>query len=118
MLAGSCIVIDDTELAMEMSLECPALGHLGGVAGGVRVAWMCLTILAMLPGFEARVMMVVTPADVASRAATIFVDIPPVPSDEPAVETSWSLVELLVLERGKGGTYHRLATCQCLRPPR
>ena len=47
-------------------------------------------MLAMLPGFEERVMTVVTPADVARRAATIFVDIPPVPSAEPALETAQS----------------------------
>lgn len=44
-------------------------------------------MLKMLPGLEERVMMVVTPADVARRAATILVDIPPVPSSEPADET-------------------------------
>lgn len=40
-----------------------------------------------LPGFEDLVMMVVTPADVPSRAAMIFVLIPPVPSADPALET-------------------------------
>lgn len=36
-------------------------------------------------------MMVVTPAEVASRAAVSLVDIPPVPNEEPAEETStWS----------------------------
>jgi hypothetical protein len=37
-------------------------------------------------------MIVVVPADVASRAATILVPMPPVPRDEPADETegfSW-----------------------------
>ena len=44
-----------------------------------------------LLGFEERVMIVVVPADVASRAATILVAIPPVPRFEPADETSaWS----------------------------
>lgn len=33
-------------------------------------------------------MIVVTPADVAKRAATIFVDMPPVPRLDPVVETS------------------------------
>ena len=44
----------------------------------------------MLPGLEERVMTVVTPAEVARRAATIFVDMPPVPREEPAEETSAS----------------------------
>ena len=47
-------------------------------------------MLRMLPGFEERVMTVVTPAEVARRAATIFVDMPPVPREEPAEETSAS----------------------------
>lgn len=41
----------------------------------------------MFPGLEDRVMTVVTPAEVARRAATIFVDIPPVPRLEPALDT-------------------------------
>jgi hypothetical protein len=41
----------------------------------------------MLPGMEDRVMTVVTPAEVARRAATILVDMPPVPREEPAWET-------------------------------
>ena len=41
----------------------------------------------MLPGLEDRVIIVVTPAEVARRAATIFVDIPPVPKAEPALDT-------------------------------
>lgn len=40
-----------------------------------------------LPGFDDLVMIVVTPADVPSRAAMIFVLIPPVPSADPALET-------------------------------
>ena len=47
-------------------------------------------MLIMLPGLEERVMTVVTPAEVARRAATILVDIPPVPREEPAEETSAS----------------------------
>ena len=47
-------------------------------------------MLTMLPGLEERVMTVVTPAEVARRAATIFVDMPPVPSEEPAEDTSAS----------------------------
>ena len=46
-----------------------------------------LTMLMMLPGLEDRVITVVTPAEVASLAATILVDMPPVPSEEPADET-------------------------------
>lgn len=49
-----------------------------------------LIIAVMLPGFEDLVMTVVTPADVANRAATILVDMPPVPSAEPALDTSAS----------------------------
>ena len=45
-------------------------------------------MLGMLPGLEERVIIVVTPADVARRAATILVDIPPVPRAEPALDTS------------------------------
>lgn len=41
----------------------------------------------ILLGVEERVMMVVTPAEVARRAAVSLVDMPPVPSEEPAVET-------------------------------
>ena len=41
----------------------------------------------MLPGLLERVMMVVTPADVASRAATSFVDMPPVPRLDPDDDT-------------------------------
>lgn len=41
----------------------------------------------MLPGFDDRVMMTVTPAEVPSLAAMILVLMPPVPSDEPALDT-------------------------------
>jgi hypothetical protein len=44
-------------------------------------------MFAMLPGLEDLVMMVVTPADVARRAAIILVDIPPVPKEDPALDT-------------------------------
>ena len=54
----------------------------------------CWRMLMMLPGFEERVMTVVTPAEVARRAATILVDIPPVPRVEPAEETSAARVEM------------------------
>ena len=49
-----------------------------------------LTILVIFPGFDDRVIMVVTPAEVAKLAATILVDMPPVPRTEPALETSAS----------------------------
>lgn len=51
-------------------------------------------MLKIFPGFEERVMTVVTPADVARRAATILVDMPPVPRLEPALETSASMEEI------------------------
>jgi len=51
-----------------------------------------VTILAMLPGLEERVITVVTPAEVARRAATILVDMPPVPRAEPALDTGVLLV--------------------------
>lgn len=53
-----------------------------------------LMISWILPGRELRVIMVVTPALVARRAATIFVLIPPVPNEEPAVDTSASRLEM------------------------
>ena len=49
--------------------------------------WMYRTIAIMFWGAEDRVMTVVTPAEVANRAATIFVLIPPVPSFEPICDT-------------------------------
>lgn len=45
-------------------------------------------MFAIFPGRDDRVITVVTPAEVARRAAVIFVDIPPVPRLEPAEETS------------------------------
>ena len=45
-------------------------------------------MLAMLPGLEERVITVVTPAEVARRAATILVDMPPVPRAEPELDTA------------------------------
>ena len=53
-------------------------------------AWTWLTMFAIFPGFEERVMTVVTPAEVARRAATILVDMPPLPKEEPADDTSAS----------------------------
>jgi hypothetical protein len=54
-------------------------------------------MLYIFPGFEDFVMIVVTPADVARRAATILVIMPPVPRAEPAVETSASRVEMSLM---------------------
>ena len=73
--------VSSSEAWLELALDWVAR------EAGDRLAWMCLTILMMLPGLEERVMTVVTPADVASLAATILVDMPPVPRDEPAPET-------------------------------
>ena len=53
-----------------------------------------LTMLAMLPGLLLRVTTVVTPAAVARRAATILVPMPPVPREEPALETSAASSEM------------------------
>jgi hypothetical protein len=44
----------------------------------------------ILLGVDDRVMIVVTPAEVAKRAAVSFVDMPPVPRLEPADETKAS----------------------------
>lgn len=44
-------------------------------------------MFSTFPGFEDRVMMVVTPAEVPNLAAMILVLIPPVPRAEPALET-------------------------------
>lgn len=52
-------------------------------------------MLAMLPGLKERVMIVVTPAEVARRAATILVDMPPVPRAEPVLETLFLLIKWL-----------------------
>ena len=57
-------------------------------------AWTYVTMLTIFPGFEDRAMTVVTPAEVARRAATILVDIPPVPRLDPAEETSASREEI------------------------
>ena len=48
----------------------------------------------MFPGFEERVITVVTPAEVARRAATILVPIPPVPRSDPLLVTVCELAEL------------------------
>ncbi len=59
-------------------------------------------MLAMFPGLDERVITVVTPADVARRAATILVDIPPVPKAEPALDTVKCQSACFWLERKKG----------------
>jgi len=53
---------------------------------------MYLTMWKMFEGVEERVMIVVTPADVARRAAMSLVAMPPVPTLEPAVETGLGLL--------------------------
>ena len=53
-------------------------------------------MLTILPGLEERVMTVVTPAEVARRAATILVDMPPVPRRDPALDTEF-FCQLIVL---------------------
>lgn len=53
--------------------------------------WMYLTMWKMFEGVEERVMMVVTPAEVARRAAMSLVAIPPVPTLEPAVDTEMGM---------------------------
>lgn len=61
-------------------------------------------MFAMLPGLLERVIMVVTPAEVARRAATILVDMPPVPRAEPALETEGLVLKWLFFEdEGRGG---------------
>lgn len=70
----------------------------------------------MLPGFEERVITVVTPAAVARRAATILVDMPPVPKAEPALDTGPVVsldLRMIILDR----TYHRPVEPQCLPQP-
>jgi hypothetical protein len=56
-------------------------------------------------------MTVVTPAEVARRAATIFVDMPPVPRLEPALDT---IPMSIVHFRFGMVTHHLLAKLQCL----
>ena len=46
-----------------------------------------MIIFAIFPGLEERVITVVTPTEVARLAATILVDMPPVPKLEPALDT-------------------------------
>ena len=60
----------------------------GGGSVFSSTAWRYFTMACTFPGFELLVTIVVTPALVANLAATILVFIPPVPRDEPAVETS------------------------------
>ena len=49
--------------------------------------WIYFTMWKIFEGIEARVMMVVTPTEVARRAAMSLVAIPPVPTLDPAVDT-------------------------------
>lgn len=80
--------------------ECDMVESSVGVEGvkgepkNARLAWLYLTISTMFPGLEDLVMTVVTPAEVARRAATILVDMPPVPKAEPGVKTSASRVDI------------------------
>lgn len=53
-----------------------------------------LTISKTFPGLDDRVITTVTPAEVASCAAVILVDMPPVPRAEPADDTSAANVEI------------------------
>jgi hypothetical protein len=70
-------------------------------------------MFAMFPGFEERVITVATPAEVARRAATILVDMPPVPRREPALETGTMLtVNSFPMRRVR---HHLLVTQQCLQ---
>jgi len=48
---------------------------------------MYASMWKMLLGIEERVIIVVTPAEVARRAAVSLVAMPPVPSAEPVVDT-------------------------------
>jgi len=58
----------------------------------------------MLPGLLERVITVVTPAEVARRAATILVDIPPVPRAEPALDTVMVVrIMFSLLKKGNWG---------------
>lgn len=49
--------------------------------------WMYASMWKMLLGIEERVIIVVTPAEVARRAAVSLVAMPPVPSAEPVLDT-------------------------------
>src|SRR6478735_4795901 len=60
---------------------------LGGVVPRC-IDWRYWTMLSTFPGLDDLVITVVTPAETPSLAATILVLMPPVPSDEPALETS------------------------------
>ena len=53
-----------------------------------------MTISHTLPGLDDFVIIVVTPAEVARMAATILVDIPPVPRADPLEDTSAVKLEM------------------------
>lgn len=58
-------------------------------------------MLTRFPGLEERAIIVVTPAEVARRAATILVYIPPVPRLDPELETK-KTVRYVLIWRGGG----------------
>lgn len=77
-----------------------------GGDGGMELVFSCCTyrtMFAILPGLEDLVMTVVTPADVARRAATILVDIPPVPNAEPGLDTEGSISVFVEFRVGEWG---------------
>jgi hypothetical protein len=55
-------------------------------------------IFAIFPGLDERVITVMTPTEVASLAATILVDMPPVPRAEPALDTTLIILILFQIE--------------------
>jgi hypothetical protein len=72
----------------------------------------------MLLGVDDRVMIVVTPAEVAKRAAVSFVDMPPVPRLEPADETRASSKADALRQLGFKWAYRQLPDWRCLQPLR
>jgi len=64
------------------------LGVCGWELGSASLSdWMYASMWKMLLGIEERVIIVVTPAEVARRAAVSLVAMPPVPSAEPVLDT-------------------------------
>ena len=70
-----------------------------------------MIIFAILPGLEERVITVVTPTEVASLAATILVDMPPVPRAEPALDTMLIILTSFT-SRLKGGEGYIPSACK------